>query len=96
MQPSVTTNEATLTAHVSNTELHHQPPDHRRAPTPADGDILTDRARRTSPGATSAAASAQTRRDSPVRPPSPPQPVLPQKLSHVSVTNTAPIEESDT
>eukprot|EP00959_Pyramimonas_sp_CCMP1952_P340616 7134106-Pyramimonas_sp.AAC.1 len=81
MQHSVTTDEATLTSHVSNTRLHLQLPDHRRAPTPADGDIRTDRARRTSPGAASAAASAQTRYVSPVRPPSPPQLVPSQTLS---------------
>eukprot|EP00959_Pyramimonas_sp_CCMP1952_P074406 1554502-Pyramimonas_sp.AAC.1 len=65
MQTDIATNEATLTAHVSNIQIHHlaPPPDPQtdRAPTRANGDIRAGLARRASPGAASAAASALTR-----------------------------------
>eukprot|EP00959_Pyramimonas_sp_CCMP1952_P081384 1700477-Pyramimonas_sp.AAC.1 len=78
------------------TELHHPPLDHRPAPMRADGVIRTGHVRRTSPGAASAAASAQTRHVSPVRPPSPTQPVPSQTWSCVFATATNPLKESDT
>eukprot|EP00959_Pyramimonas_sp_CCMP1952_P374600 7845346-Pyramimonas_sp.AAC.1 len=96
MQLNVNPNEATLTPRVCNIQLHVQPLDHIRAPTPAEGDIRTDHARRTSPGAASAAASIQTRHISLVRAPSPPQPVPSQTLTRASATSATPIKESDT
>eukprot|EP00959_Pyramimonas_sp_CCMP1952_P128341 2683604-Pyramimonas_sp.AAC.1 len=96
MQHSATIIEATLASHVSNTELHQPPPDHRPAPTLADGDIRTGHMIRTSPGAASAAASAQTLHVSPVRPFSPTQPIPSQTLSRVSAIAAAPIKEPAT
>eukprot|EP00959_Pyramimonas_sp_CCMP1952_P469159 9494461-Pyramimonas_sp.AAC.1 len=85
MQHDIATNEATLTAHVSNAQIPHPipAPDHRqdRVSTHADGDIRTGPTRRNSPGAAAAVASTQTRRVSLVRPPSPTRPVPRQALS---------------
>eukprot|EP00959_Pyramimonas_sp_CCMP1952_P322237 6742942-Pyramimonas_sp.AAC.1 len=101
IREDMTTWTKLLIDHTSDTTLHLQPTPGLSRPTAASAEspqASAGQQRCTSPGAASAAASAQTCHVSPVRtePATDGVPIPSSPLSVVSVNNATPIKESDT